>query len=229
MKIQNMKFKVIWLFLFGFVLSISSVSRAANIVFDFESIPAGVYINNFNSKGFRFSPDCHYHSFDSFYRPGTANKAPSGNWLSFDQSGCYESSFSSFNHDYLGPEIGQSGRMYIERISGGKFSLASFDFGTSAFDAGGMQVNSSKGGIASFTYSLDLWQTQVFDGPLWQDVDWLVFSRLGGSDTPVGFDNLVLQVQGVDEPPAVALIGASLALMGLVRRRRASIRTNAVE
>ena len=225
MKIQNMKFKVIWLVLFGFVLSISSVSRAANIVFDFESIPVGSYIDNFNSKGFRFSPDCHYHVSDYHYRPGSSNTAPSGNWLGFDQSGCYEGSFGWFNHDYLGPEIGQLGRMYIERISGGRFSLASFDFGTSAFDAGAMQVNSSKGGIASFAYPTDLWQTQVFDGPLWQGIDWLVFSRINGSDTPVGFDNLVLQVQGVDEPPAVALIVASLALMGFVRRRRASIRT----
>ena len=219
-----MKCKVFWFVIFQFVLSISSVSRAADIVFDFENFPLGSFLQNTNNKGFTFSADCHYHVSDKHYGLGRSNTAPTGNWLGFDQAGCYEGSAFGFNHDYLGPEIGQSGRMYIERISGGKFSLASFDFGTMAFDAGGMQVNSSKGGIASFTYSLDLWQAQAFDGPLWQNVDWLVFSRLGGSDTPVGFDNLVLQVRGVDEPPALALIGASLALMGLARRRRTSIR-----
>jgi hypothetical protein len=210
--------------LLTFLTSAPGYAIATEVLFNFEQYPASsTSFVNTNYKGFTFSPDCHTHLSDYHYGVSGAATAPFGKWLGFDQSGCYDGSAGGYNNNYLGPQIGQQGRMYIERTAGGKFSLTSFIFGTGAYDAGGMQVSSSKGGIASFTYTADLWQTQIIDGSLWRDVDWLVFSRIGGSDIQVGFDDLRLEFHGVDEPPTVVLILVSLLLIGVVRRARIGI------
>lgn len=203
-------------------------ARANTVTIDFESGPiatGGPYApgsgtNNFTLDKFIFSPSCHYdRPYQAPGRPG----APTGYWLGYDASGCYDDPTGQaigYNPNYLGPggPVLLSPRIFVAQEFGALFSLESLMFASIADDTGGIQVYSSKGGFFSTSYSDGLWIERTFNSDVWRDVAWLEF-RGGGGGAPAGFDNLRLSSAAIPEPSTLPILILSLGLMALVARR----------
>lgn len=193
--------------LFARLLVISALSimgpglvGATVITIDFEDLSGTVHYSNYQSQGFRFSPNCHWDTL-----PGVPGGA-----LGWDKSGCEPPSpaappdYVSSNPDWLGPAslaYGLRGAwMYID-FAGIDFSLIETDL----IVGDDRTFLSSKGGEVS-TPSAGGPTHLRFDGAEWRNVSWLLIS--GGSGEPYGIDNLMLDV------PAPSVL--SLLLLGLL-------------
>lgn len=192
---------------------------AAVINFDFENLTGSENPTaNLIIGDFVFSARCHFHVTTQ----NMGVPSPFGKSLTFDNSGCYGGSEFGYNQNYLGQSdplpdgVYYPGLMYVARVDGASFSLKSLMF-TAGLDGGAYSLSSSKGGTAHADYYSDLYQTLEFHGPLWTNVDWLVFETSGGDD-PVGFDNLSVVTRAVPEPGTVSLFG--IALIALASRAR---------
>lgn len=200
-----------------FMAIFAQPASAVVVKMDFENFGNHDSHKNLHMRGFVLSVRCHYHlTSDSLGVP-----SPTGHSITFDNSGCYDSSPQGYNKEYLGPTppwqegIWFPSFMYVARASGNAFSLNSFIF-TAGSDGGGYWLTSSRGGAIYAEYSTDLYRTLSFDGPDWTDVDWLLFSNVGG-DHPIGFDDLTLEFNAVPEPVTMWLF--LLALVPLLSQR----------
>ena len=176
-------------------------AQAAPLLIDFEGDPPGAP-QNFTLHGMRFSPLCGVH-LDNF---------PVGRYASVDPVNDCD---SATNPDFFGKHAG--GLLYIDR-AGESFSLLSLEAKNDELPFL-WSVASSKGGV--FESSL-IFATIPFVGDLWTDVQWITFS-LGNIDEcfhhDCGWDNLRFDVQAVDEPAPLTLIGLALAGLDFIRRR----------
>lgn len=188
---------------------------AAPVLIDFEEQPTGSRTNNFTSKGFIFSPSCSYGVLDTYNGTAGQTAAPFGNWLGFTVSGCFGGGIGA-NTNYLGPPgVASGGLMYVASESGQSFNLNSFVFATVANDSFGVDVYSSRGGFAAFSWSGGNFVENTFTGADWRNLDWLVFStRIAGA--PAGFDNLNLNTLPI---PSTLWLLLSATLILVVRGR----------
>jgi hypothetical protein len=189
---------------------VSPASNAAVIALTFDDLAGtGDVPANYESHGFRFSPNCHRDGFVTGDWPSPA--------LGWDWSSCD----TNFNPDWVGPPALAGGQdmavvgswMYVDYLGGGPFTLLSSD----VIDAGyGVQILSSKGGVFDFpTVPPSDSGSFTFTGPAWTGISWLLMS--GGSGTPAGVDNMTFRVP---EPQTLALLGLGLLGLAFTRSRK---------
>ena len=190
-------------------------AHSAPVLIDFEEQPIGSRSDNFVSRGFIFSPNCHYDLIDSYNGSSGLTPAPFGNWLGFDVGGSCDN-----NPNYLGPTgVPFGGLMYVASEAGRRFNLDSFVFATVSDNEFGVDVYSSKGGMTSISASGGNFIEYSFTGSDWRNIDWLVFStRIAGA--PAGFDNLRLNL--LSSPSTLWLLLGTLPVA--VRRASRPVR-----
>ena len=189
--------------------AVARIATADTVVIDFDSTPAvwGCCQNhNLSIGGFRISPSSHVDIAD-FGDPQGWNIAGASVAMGWDSAGAP-------NPDYAGPAcVVPGGSCVSVDLPGETFSFLSFSWGNQP-----ITVQSSKGGLIQFDHQAIPPETQDLAGPEWQDIQWVLFSA-SDPGAPTHFvDDLTFST--VPLAPAVWLFGASLATLGLARRRR---------
>lgn len=189
-------------------------ATAAPLTIDFDELALGGESNrNFESGGFRFSPDCHVDI--------VANRlAMTSTGIGWDSSGCGTLN----NADYLGAGTGITGGVLYIDNAGSPFSLLSIR--EMAYDsyprATAGTFYSSKGGVLSLntpagvTYG-SLWDYN-FVGDAWTNVDWIVATN-GGGGPQFFLDSITFDTGTVPEPNALLLVLMAGGLLVMARRR----------
>jgi hypothetical protein len=141
----------------------------------------------------------------------------SGVAMGFDFSGC--PNVWPIKSNYLGAGIAAAANtsVFID-LDGRRFDLLSLN-GTVH-----LRVLSSNGGFFEFfvqpaPYDNFAFHPQSFSGPEWTGLSWIAFQGGFGGAPTTPVDNILFNVNAVNEPATLALIGASLSALALACRR----------
>lgn len=180
-----------------FCMFVSSTTTAAPVLIDFSGGGGFLLRENLVYEGITFSPSCHLDM---------------AGYMGFDMSGCH--SPTTIRDGYLGPHFTDDvAKIYVLPPAGTIVSLLGLQHAEGFYD-----VRSSRGGFQQINFGIEATGEFHFTGPEWTNIAWLEFSTDAGD--PVGFSSISFDIQRVDEPSSIALLGLSaLGLMSMRKRR----------
>jgi hypothetical protein len=191
-----------------------SRSDAGTVVIDFESNPElwDTWVaDNLTLNGIRFSPVNHIDIVDAIHWSDRTNPAPPNYAMGWDSPEIVQP-------NYLGPTtcavLESCAPLYIDAF-GARFTLESF-----RMKGAGLGVRSSKGGVLLIDFGESYgaeYMTYLFNGPEWQDLDWIVMEATDCGAPCTQVDDLIFSV--VPIPAAAWLFGSGLASLGWLKRR----------
>ncbi|HYM04619.1 MAG TPA: hypothetical protein VET85_16830 [Stellaceae bacterium] len=166
-----------------------------NLPADIVGASPGGNFHNATADGFRISPSCHFDEIVlSLATPG----------IGWDRSGCLGP--GTGNPDYLGPPVPIVGSGLYVDDNGTPFDLLSIERIGQPFFA-----ESSTGATETISAASPLPSEFDFTGSGWSGISWVLFFYDDPGAPAAGFDQMVVDVA---EPPAIAVFGVGLLLLG---------------